>query len=977
MDKLIEIIKTEDKKNPYTDQELSEMLCMPRAKIIAERNKLNIPDSRDRRKDILLKDLKEILKIHPNASERKLTELMVERGYEISRNIISRVMKDNVEELIQVEKEIINAGEFIEKQTNRRDTCFNRLIGVNGSLKNKIDLAKAAILYPPHGLHTLIYGGTGVGKSELAECMYEFAIHSKAKPKDAPLVIFNCADYAENANLLISQLFGVVKGAYTGANADREGLVDKADGGILFLDEIHRLPPEGQEILFYLIDKGKYRRLGETNTERNVNVLILAATTENPESNLLLTFRRRIPMLIELPKLNDRPLSERLEIIIMFLIREANRINKNLVVSKDVLMSLMLYNCQGNIGQLKSDIQVICAKSYVKYMSKNTDEVLIEMEDLNNFIKSPFLKGGAINKTLMNLVTDDLYIDIKNMESSKSKINEYVNENEIYQYIENEFQLLEKQGLKVEEIDEILHEKVEDKLGKIMNNKNIAKLLNINELKTIVMPEVIDITEGILELVRGKYKVINKGFFIALAIHINFTIERILTGKKIIKSNINRNKNKLTQEFEIAEKIRKMIEKATKLKIPEDESGYIALYINKFCSDELILEPKVRVIVITHGHVAEGMAEVANQLLGVDDAVGIEIELDESPEDALERTIRVVKQVDEGRGCLLLVDMGSLGGFASTVEKVTGIKTRTIGRVDTLLALEAVRKASIEGADLDNIVEELNQSKMYKGTFKDETSNDNFLKNRKKALVTVCLTGQGNALSIKKFLQNHLKKMNSGVEIFPIGFIDKHDVEDEVNKISSEYEILAVCGTINPKLKRVPFISYESLLNGQGILRLEKLMDIYSEVEKEEEVKEGTLEALIQEDLIYLELDALSKEDVLDKMTQELESNGYVNNKFALSVYKREGMGSGIFNNKVAIPHGLPENVIKPVISIAKLKNPVQWDGDVMVDLVFMLALKENNREEIKKLFNMIRDENLLNELSAKSSSIEVKKMFS
>ncbi|GKU28458.1 sigma 54-interacting transcriptional regulator [Clostridium folliculivorans] len=977
MDKLIEIIKTEDKKNPYTDQELSEMLSMPRAKIIAERNRLNIPDSRDRRKDILLKDLKEILKMNPNVSERKLTELMIERGYEVSRNIISRVMKDHAEELVQNEKEIINAGEFIEKQTNRRDTCFNKLIGVNGSLKNKIDLAKAAILYPPNGLHTLIYGGTGVGKSELAECMYEFAIHSNVKPKDAPLVIFNCADYAENANLLISQLFGVVKGAYTGANVDREGLVDKADGGILFLDEIHRLPPEGQEILFYLIDKGKYRRLGETNTERNVNVLILAATTENPESNLLLTFRRRIPMLIELPKLNDRPLSERLEIIIMFLIREANRINKNLLVSKDVLMSLMLYNCQGNIGQLKSDIQVICAKSYVKYMSQNTDEVLIDMEDLNNFIKSPFLKGGAINKTLMNLVTDDLYIDIKNMESSKSQINEYVNENEIYQYIENEFQLLEKQGLKVEVIDEILHEKVEDKLGKIMNNKNIAKLLNINELKTIVMPEVIDITEGILELVRGKYKVINKSFFIALAIHINFTIERILTGKKIIKSNINRNKDKLTQEFEIAEKIRKMIEKATKLKIPEDESGYIALYINKFCSDELILEPKVRVIIITHGHVAEGMAEVANKLLGVDDAVGIEIELDESPEDALERTIRVVKQVDEGRGCLLLVDMGSLGGFASAVEKVTGIPTKTIGRVDTLIALEAVRKASIEGANLENIVEELNQSKMYKGTFKDEVSNANYLKSRKKALVTVCLTGHGNALSIKKFLQNHLKRMNSGVEIFPIGFIDKHDVEDEVNKISSEYEILAVCGTINPKLKKVPFISYESLLSGQGISRLEKLMDIYSEVEKEEEVKEGTLEALIQEDLIYLDLDALSKEDVLDKMAQELESNGYVNSKFALSVYKREGMGSGIFNNKVAIPHGLPENVIKPVISIARLKNPVQWDGEVMVDLVFMLALKENNREEIKKLFKIIRDENLLNELSAKSSNIEVKKMFS
>ncbi|WP_238886093.1 sigma 54-interacting transcriptional regulator [Clostridium sp. YIM B02551] len=976
MREISEIISSEDKKNPYTDQELADMLSMPRIKVINERNKLNIPDSRDRRKDILLKDLREILSLNPNVSERKLTELMIDRGYKISRNIISRVLKEFEEDFLPREKEISETEESLLPKMHTQDTGFNKLIGANGSLKNKIDLAKAAILYPPNGLHTLIYGGTGVGKSELAECMYEFAVSNNVKSKDAPFIIFNCADYAENPNLLISQLFGVVKGAYTGANADRDGLVEKANGGILFLDEIHRLPPEGQEILFYLIDKGKYRRLGETNTERKVNVLILGATTENPESNLLLTFRRRIPMLIELPKLIDRPLSERLEILIMFLVREANRINKNLLVCRDVLMSLMLYNCQGNIGQLKSDVQVICAKSYVKYMSKNTDEVVIDLEDLSNFIKSSFLKGGTANKTVMNLVTDDLYIDIKNMEGYRNEINQYINENEIYQYIENEYQTLEKQGLKVEEIDEILHEKVENKLGKIMNNKNIAKLLNINELKTIVRPEVIDITEGILKIVREKYQVINKSFFIALAIHINFTIERILTGKKIIKSNINKSRNELVQEFEIAEKIRRMIEKATKLKIPEDECGYIALYIKKFCSDELILEPKVRVIIITHGHVAEGMAEVANQLLGVDDAIGIEIELDESPEDALERTIKVVKQVDEGKGCLLLVDMGSLGGFASVVQEVTGIRTKTIGRVDTLIALEAVRKASIEGDNLDNIVKELNEAKIYKGTFKNEIANKEFLKNKKKALVTVCLTGQGNALNIKKFIENHLDRKNTGIKIFPIGFIDQHDIEEEVSRLSDEYEIVAVCGTINPKVSNVPFISYESLLSGKGISRIEKLMDLYIEEEKEEE-KAESLGELINEELIYLDLDALSKEDVIDTMTQALENKGYVNGKFALSIYKREAMGSGIFNNKVAIPHGLPENVIKPAISIAKLKNPIQWDKDVMVDLVFMLALKENNRDEIRKLFSMIRDENLLIELASKDSNKEIKKMFS
>lgn len=772
MQRLIEFINSEDKKNPYTDQELAEFLSIPRLKVIQKRNELNIPDSRDRRKELLLADLREILKKNINLSERKVTELMMERGYNISRSIISKNIKDVIQEIKGGNESTLPNETLVikEKDNNKNEESFQKLIGYRGSLRNKIDLAKAAILYPPNGLHTLIYGGSGVGKSELAECMYEFSVLSGVKSKDAPFIVFNCADYAENPNLLIAQLFGVIKGAYTGANSDKEGLVEKANGGILFLDEIHRLPSEGQEILFYLIDKGKYRRLGETNVERKVNVLILAATTENPESNLLLTFRRRIPVLIELPKLTERPLSERLEVIVMFLTREARRINRNLLVKKDVLTCLMMYNCKANIGQLKSDIQVICAKSYVKYMFKNTDEVVIDIEDLSLSIKSALSEGQKEKKQVKNLGIDDLYIDIKNEQKNKDEIYKYVNENEIYHYIEEQFKKLELEGIKNEEMDEILLEKVENKLGKIIDNKKITKLLNINELKTIVRPEVINITEGILELVREKYKFINNSFFIALAIHINFTIERVMNGKVITKSNIHMEKATMVQEMKIAEKIRIMIEKSTKLKIPKEETTYIAIYIKKFCSDVFNVKPKVRVIIITHGHVACGIADIVNQLLGVEDTVGIEIALDESPESGIERTIELVQEIDEGRGCLLLVDMGSLGMFSTIVEERTGIKTMSLARVDTLLALEAVRKASIEGAGLEDIVEMLKEVKEYNGTFKSEIAGK---KNKKKAIITVCLTGEGNSLSIKKYLESHLKTANHSIEIFAMGLFVK------------------------------------------------------------------------------------------------------------------------------------------------------------------------------------------------------------
>lgn len=166
----------------------------------------------------------------------------------------------------------VESRQGVQKNDEKPEKDFSEIVGYDGSIKAQIKLAKAAIVYPPQGLHTLIFGESGVGKNLLAESMWRFAQKSwhKKMGEDIPFVQFCCADYAANEQLLLAQLFGYKKGAFTGAMEDHEGVVDRAEGGILFLDEIHRLPSAGQELLFMLIDKGVYRRLGET---RNVHML--------------------------------------------------------------------------------------------------------------------------------------------------------------------------------------------------------------------------------------------------------------------------------------------------------------------------------------------------------------------------------------------------------------------------------------------------------------------------------------------------------------------------------------------------------------------------------------------------------------------------------------------------------------------------------------------------------------------------------
>ncbi len=136
------------------------------------------------------------------------------------------------------------------------NNSLDKMVGSAQSLDVPIQKAKAAIMYPPKGLHTLLLGETGVGKSMFAELMYQFAIESKTISEDAPFIKFNCADYVDNPNLLNAQIFGVKRELIQVLIRTRKDYLPKQIMDSFFLDEIHRLPPQGQEMLFTYIDNG-------------------------------------------------------------------------------------------------------------------------------------------------------------------------------------------------------------------------------------------------------------------------------------------------------------------------------------------------------------------------------------------------------------------------------------------------------------------------------------------------------------------------------------------------------------------------------------------------------------------------------------------------------------------------------------------------------------------------------------------------
>jgi len=151
-----------------------------------------------------------------------------------------------------------------------RNEAFGAMMGRSVPMRRIFYLAET---YSPSDATIMITGETGTGKEILAE-----EIHNHSPRHDKPFIVIDCA--AISKELIESELFGHVKGAFTGANADRQGAFELADGGTVFLDEIGDLSPDLQPKLLRVLEKREIRRVG-CNKVRKINVRIISATNRN------------------------------------------------------------------------------------------------------------------------------------------------------------------------------------------------------------------------------------------------------------------------------------------------------------------------------------------------------------------------------------------------------------------------------------------------------------------------------------------------------------------------------------------------------------------------------------------------------------------------------------------------------------------------------------------------------------------------
>lgn len=233
-----------------------------------------------------------------------------------------------------------------------RDFTFGRMVGRSAGMQEVFRLARKAARFDST---VLITGESGTGKELVAQ-----AIHQHGHRSSGPLIPVNCGGIP--GNLLESEMFGHVKGAFTGAERNRKGLFQEADGGTIFLDEIGELPPQLQVKLLRVLQEGEIRPVGDSHTH-SIDVRVIAATSKNLASEMAAgAFREDLFYRLDVFRIHIPPLRERLEDIPL-LLRHFMRISNERLgtqisgIVPGAMQVLISHHWPGNVRELENAVE--------------------------------------------------------------------------------------------------------------------------------------------------------------------------------------------------------------------------------------------------------------------------------------------------------------------------------------------------------------------------------------------------------------------------------------------------------------------------------------------------------------------------------------------------------------------------------------------------------------------------------------------
>lgn len=682
------------------------------------------------------------------------------------------------------------------KHTELQD--FDKLIGHDGSLRDVVKQCKATISYPPKGLPVLLHGPTGSGKSLIAKMMYEYAVNHEWIDSNRKFVTVNCSEYANNPELLSANLFGSVKGAYTGADKDNPGLLQAAEGGVLFLDEVHCLKAECQEKLFLFMDQGIYHMMGDNETWHHGSVRLLFATTEDPEKVLLKTLRRRIVMVIELPSLAERGIHERLELIHKMFSREEARINRSITISNLAYNILLTADFSGNIGELEACIQASCVQALFEAAD---DQLEIHARHLPPALLKE--RRGKAGKSSKNKLHAMIKIDsLQQMAASKRPLIK------LLEHIQEGYETAKRND--PSECLKAIELMMEDDLGTLFHGQR-------QEPDDYIHAGIQEIWENTIQrygiqappLDAARLMMLQEGIQVtsALTCWLSLNDASWLAFYDYLREHIHR---ELSIAQEITEQLSVELDQPMTAVIPP----LLALFIHHMNNGQDISRSVG--IIIAHGEsTASSIANAVNQFLGryLFDAIDMPMEVS---------TAQIILKLNDFLGkmghfeeLVLLVDMGSLEEIHKGIANLHA-NIGIMNNVNTRIALE-IGSQLMQGADMEAIFDTVSSNSQYHYQIIDNRDKD-------KVIICSCASGIGAAKKLREIISSSLPK-NIPIKVLTCEYSDL--LHREENDLFSRYDVICIVGTLNPNLEYIRFVPIEDLIINETMDELDAYFAAY------------------------------------------------------------------------------------------------------------------------------------------------------
>lgn len=734
---------------------------------------------------------------------------------------------------------------YYAKQDKPRNTagCFENLVGYDGSLKKAVQQAQAAILYPQKSLNTLIYGPSGVGKKFHAMLMHRFAIENNVLAADAPHIIFDCKEYGDNGDAMLLALLG--KGA-------TKGYYEAARRGVLVIDHAHTIPIGIRNTVLAHID----RQAESMDTVNEPIIIILCESNKSAIDE----YARKLPIVIEMPPLNQRPLIERKELIQNFLTLEAARAKRTIATNAELMRCLLLYECELNVSQLKMDIKIGCANAYVREHRQRHDKLSLYIGDFENYVRKGFLNYKNRREEIERIIPGDysyLFSEtIMEMTAlNRNKIKDYA----FYEHIDRRAQEFAERGMTEADISLMLVTEMES-LFHGYQNELVKQVVNTEQLSRLVDGRIIKLVSAFLDEASVVLnEVYPQSVLYGLCLHIDTVIKNGGARQPLGAEQIREIVESYKTEYALCLQLAAKIEKEFNVVLPIDEVVLITMFI---CFKVKVADTSNKPVMLyaMHGEgLATALSNTINSAVKMDNTYAVEIPFEQEAEEFYDELKGYVEQIDRGSGVIVFYDMDFLADVFVTIGYETGIEIRAISLPITRIGFDFARSAATE-CDIDEV---------YQGVMK---YLDHYRTQLRRVIVTLCQTGEGGAQKLRNYIEQYGNL--DEIRIIPLAMTDTDQLKEELALIMRHATIHCIVGTYDPQLFGIPFVPVSEVL-GTLPQRLPEVLRLKKQT-KEKEKEKVDFEAVysyLDEQLDRVNIGKLKKilPDTMARINSEIE----------------------------------------------------------------------------------------------------------